>query len=256
LGQAVAFAGGGVSDGGSVTYAWSFGDGTGGATATPNHTYFLPGTYNWSLTVGDGKGASASASGTIVISAAPPTVAWRAPDQITDTSVVLHGAVNPMGGASSYRFDYGPSATYGAQTTQVAVGAGVAPIDASTTLTGLQAAHTYHARIVALQGQTAVYGPDQTFSTAAAPAGQSPNQPSATTKGPLHKTAAKIVCKVPRLTGKTLTQARKALTKAHCRLGTVRRRHTRTHHGRIVLQQRRAGKTYTRNTKVGVTVAK
>ncbi len=257
LGQSVAFAAVGASDGGSVSYAWTFGDGTGGATAAPSHTYLLPGTYSWSVTVGDGKGASASASGAIVISAALPTVTWLAPDQIAATSIVLHGAVNPMGGTSSYRFDYGPTATYGTQTTQVVVGSGVSPIDASTIVTGLQPAHSYHARIVAIQGQTTVYGADQTFSTAAAPVGQSSDQPPpATTKSPLQKKTAKIVCKVPRLTGKTLTQARKALTKAHCRLGSVHRRHMRSHHGRIVLQQRRAGKTYARNTKVSVTLAK
>ena len=90
LGPGGCVAGGGVSDGGSVTYVWSFGDGTGGATATPNHTYLLPGTYNWSLTVGDGEGARRVR---LRDDRDQRRLADRcvAPDQITDTSVVLHG---------------------------------------------------------------------------------------------------------------------------------------------------------------------
>jgi PKD repeat protein len=57
------------ADGTIATYVWSFGDGATAATANPSHTYEAAGTYVVTLTVTDDKGASASASLTVVVSA-------------------------------------------------------------------------------------------------------------------------------------------------------------------------------------------
>ncbi len=258
IGQPVAFTGSGASDAGLTNFAWSFGDGATASVASPSHTYSVPGVYHWTLVVGDGKGTQTSVAGDITIAAIPPTVAWLAPDAIGATTATLHGSVNPMGAATSYRFDYGTTASYGQQSTQTAIGSAAAPVAAAATIANLAPSQTYHARVVAVQGATAVYGTDQTFTTtAAAPPGSgSTGGGTTTTKTTKTTTSTSTKCKVPRLTGKTLAQARKLLSKAHCRLGTVRKRKMRTHHGRIVLQQRRAGKTYTRNTRIGVTVGK
>jgi hypothetical protein len=62
-------------------------------------------------------------------------------------------------------------------------------------------------------------------------------------------------CHVPRLSGMTLAQARKALAKAHCALGTVRYRVAHGHRaGRIYVQTVKAGATRTGRTKVGITI--
>ena len=42
-----------------LTYSWSFGDGTTGSGADPDHTYATPGTYTATVTVAHGSGAHA-----------------------------------------------------------------------------------------------------------------------------------------------------------------------------------------------------
>jgi PKD repeat protein len=52
---------------GTPTYSWNFGDVYTSAEQNPTHTYSVPGTYNWSLTVSV-DGATCSKTGTITIS--------------------------------------------------------------------------------------------------------------------------------------------------------------------------------------------
>jgi len=56
------------SDGGGLTYAWDFGDGSTGEGMTVQHTYTMAGTYPVSLTVVDDEGMSDTASTTATIS--------------------------------------------------------------------------------------------------------------------------------------------------------------------------------------------
>jgi hypothetical protein len=67
--------------------------------------------------------------------------------------------------------------------------------------------------------------------------------------------AGLVTCRVPKLKGKTLKAARKALTKAHCLLGKVRK--PRHPHGRLVVRRQSpaAGKVRAKNTRVTVTLA-
>jgi hypothetical protein len=65
----------------------------------------------------------------------------------------------------------------------------------------------------------------------------------------------KVVCKVPKLKGKTLTQARRLLKRAHCRLGKVTRPHLRK--GQkvalvIAMQKPKAGKTMPNGAKIAM----
>ena len=73
----VTFTGGGSSDpqGDTLTYAWSFGDGTNATGVTPTHTYTAVGTYNVSLTVTDQHALTATNTTTATIQAAKPPVA-------------------------------------------------------------------------------------------------------------------------------------------------------------------------------------
>jgi subtilisin family serine protease len=64
-------AGSSDSDGTIASYAWSFGDGTTGAGATPEKTYAAAGSYAVLLTVTDDDGASGTASSTVTV--ASPT---------------------------------------------------------------------------------------------------------------------------------------------------------------------------------------
>ena len=55
------------SDGGTLTYAWNFGDGSTGSGEMPEHPYTSPGIYNVTLTVTDDEGHSDSDSLTVTV---------------------------------------------------------------------------------------------------------------------------------------------------------------------------------------------
>lgn len=65
-------------------------------------------------------------------------------------------------------------------------------------------------------------------------------------------------CKVPKLTGLSLTAARSRLTKANCALGKTTRKRTskRKLVGKVLSQQTAAGKSFPKGTKIGVVVGK
>jgi trypsin len=66
-----------------------------------------------------------------------------------------------------------------------------------------------------------------------------------------------VRCVVPRLKGRTLLGARRALARVNCRLGTVTRRYSaRVASGRVVRQQPAAGRRLARNAHVSVVVSR
>jgi PKD repeat protein len=74
-GASIVFDGRGSSGEGTLTYAWSFGDGSSGTGAQPTHTYADDGTYNVVLIVTDGRGvASAPDTAVATISNVAPSV--------------------------------------------------------------------------------------------------------------------------------------------------------------------------------------
>jgi PKD repeat protein len=69
-GLVASFNGGGStdSDGSISSYAWTFGDGSTGSGAAPNHTYASDGTYSVTLTVTDNQGATGTVTNPITVS--------------------------------------------------------------------------------------------------------------------------------------------------------------------------------------------
>lgn len=116
----VSFDGSGSSDldGTIASYAWNFGNGQNGSGVTPTATYTVAGTYVATLVVSDNKGATGTATRTIVVSrppnispvanvtASPPT--GNAPLLVTLSSV---GSTDPDGAISSYAWNFGNGAT-------------------------------------------------------------------------------------------------------------------------------------------------
>uniref|UniRef100_UPI000ADB1FF3 carbohydrate-binding protein n=1 Tax=Streptomyces europaeiscabiei TaxID=146819 RepID=UPI000ADB1FF3 len=66
-------------DGGALTYAWSFGDGTTSTVANPTKTYNANGDYTATLTVRDPQGATGTADVRITVGNTAPTVTINSP---------------------------------------------------------------------------------------------------------------------------------------------------------------------------------
>ncbi|AGZ44101.1 ricin b lectin [Actinoplanes friuliensis DSM 7358] len=77
----VAFSSSGSADpeGGALSYAWNFGDGSTSSSANPSHTFAASGQRTVTLTVTDPTGLSASASLTVTVGNTAPTVVLTTP---------------------------------------------------------------------------------------------------------------------------------------------------------------------------------
>lgn len=101
--------------------------------------------------------------------AGPVLVGGQVSADIEQTRAVLHATVNPEGHATQYRFEYGPTASYGsvAPDPEGALPASFADEALEAELTGLESDQLYHYRIVAESEGHTVIGPDRTFTTLA-----------------------------------------------------------------------------------------
>jgi plastocyanin len=140
---------------------------SGGTSWEGTCTFSQAGSYPFHCTV------HAAMTGTVTVNSAgpgKPIVSTSAAASITDTGATLKGSVNPNGLATEYFFKYGTSATpYSNETgkTPVAVGS---PVTASTGVTGLTAATTYHFRLFAENSSGTSEGGDLTLRTTGPPA--------------------------------------------------------------------------------------
>jgi len=96
--------------------------------------------------------------------AAPDATTLGALD-ITASSAVLQGAVNPRGGTTFVYFEYGTSPAYGLTTPARGIGNGLDPAPVFQQAGGLIAGTTYHYRVVASNSLGTSHGEDRTFKT-------------------------------------------------------------------------------------------
>lgn len=101
--------------------------------------------------------------------AGPPSATTGAASSVTQTSATVSGTVDPQGMATTYRFEYGTSSSYGLLTAEVDAGSGTGAVDASANLTGLTNDTTYHYRLVATNAAGVTRGSDRTLKTDARP---------------------------------------------------------------------------------------
>lgn len=99
---------------------------------------------------------------------ATPTATTGAASDISASTVTLNGIINPNGTTASYKFQYGLTSAYGAETAPVTGQVGSADIPAMSIASGLVGTTTYHFRIVAYNSDVSTNGLDASFSTISA----------------------------------------------------------------------------------------
>lgn len=109
----------------------------------------------------------------------PPLVRELAADQIGTASARLRGKVRPNSQATTYHFEYGPTAGYGMTTATAYAGSSYDLQQVVATVDGLAPATKYHYRVVAENDAGTTIGPDRVFMTAALPVTQSTSPESA-----------------------------------------------------------------------------
>ena len=83
----------------------------------------------------------------------------------------LRARVNPRSLATSVRFEYGTTTSYGAATPEQAIGAGGSSVTVSAPITGLKPNTKYNFRAVATSAAGITRGGNRTVTTSKAPTG-------------------------------------------------------------------------------------
>ena len=98
----------------------------------------------------------------------PPSAQTQSATPTTANSATLNGVVDPKNAATTAFFQYGPTDSYGNETTHT--NCGLTSTNITFILTGLSAAATYHYQLVASNAFGVSYGGDLTFTTLSPPA--------------------------------------------------------------------------------------
>lgn len=225
-------------DGGPGGCCGDGGGGGGGRIAIQYRTLNMVGTTNVSGGISGFGGGDPSIEPTgaagVVTKIAAATAATSPATAVGSRSAVLNGLVNPNSSTTTYHFEHGTTTAYGAR-----VPAGEAPVGSDSanhavaqSISGLKPNTTYHFRIVATDAIGFVTaGADASFKTPA--------------------------CIVPKLRGKKAKAARKALKKAKCKVGKVKRSFSRkVGKGRVIRQRIKPGKVLPVGAKVGIKISK
>jgi hypothetical protein len=172
----------------AYSYQWDDCDATGGAcipiAGATEQTYTLgSGDVGHTVVVEEtaanaaGVGGPTSSAPSSVVDSAPTLT--LPPHQVTvgANGATLSGSVTPGGLATNAQFEYGldPSysgastVTYTNATATITLAAGFTPQTVTASVSGLVPNATYHVRLVATNSAGTTVGPDQTFTTGAAP---------------------------------------------------------------------------------------
>jgi DNA-binding beta-propeller fold protein YncE len=92
--------------------------------------------------------------------------------EVTGETATLQAQINPEGVHTTYRFEYGETASYGTSTPEGDLGTAEGDQKVTAPLTGLHPGTTYHYRVVAtVEGLGTAFGPDRTFVTSTSGSG-------------------------------------------------------------------------------------
>ena len=137
------------------------------AGLTPNTTYY------YRIQAVNPTGPTEGPIRSFTTSALPPQATTGPATSVGQEAATLTGKLDPMNASTTYWFQYGPSAAYGAGAPAGNAGSGTSEVPESVGVSGLVPATTYHFRLVASNAGGTAYGVDQTFTTAPAPEGGS-----------------------------------------------------------------------------------
>jgi hypothetical protein len=119
---------------------------------------------------------------------AAPSISRMVAEEVTKTSAILTGFVNPDNEATTYHFEWGPDTGYAVHLPAGSAGSNGEPAKVSIPISELKEGTVYHFRIVAANGTDTTVGPDQEFTTLDAfslPDGREPEQVSPNDKRPV-----------------------------------------------------------------------
>jgi len=137
-----------------------------GTVVTQDLTGLAPDTeYHYRLVATNSGGASFGEDRTFRTTVNSPTVATQPATGVNATTATLNGTVNPNGGATTARFEYGTTESYGNLTDPIAIPAGNSAVPVSAVLNNLTPNTTYHFRVVASNAGGTSTGADLTFFT-------------------------------------------------------------------------------------------
>ncbi len=114
-----------------------------------------------------GAASAFSTEGTLTVPFSKPAVEWLTPSQVGSTSIGLRGNVFPNGQATTWYFEYGPTAAYGQRTATLNAGDGLDPVSAERAISALVPETLYHFRLVATNATGTSATTDVTLETPA-----------------------------------------------------------------------------------------
>lgn len=163
---------------GSTTTTTSAGSGTSAVTVHATVGGLQSGTtYHYRVVATNTTGSSPGSDMSFTTSALAPSASTASPSLVTSDTARLVGSVNPNGHATTYSFQYGPTAGYGLQSPATSAGSGSSNVTVRASLSGLETGTTYHYRLVATSADGSTASPDATFTTSgdhASPSGTLP----------------------------------------------------------------------------------
>jgi hypothetical protein len=138
--------------------------------------------YHYRLVAANEGGTSEGADASFKTLPSAPAASTGDASGISPIAASLAGSVEPKGAATSYRFEYGTTASYG-QSTATAETSGDGSKGVGASLAGLKPSTTYHYRLVASNAGGSVQGAERTFTTQERPKGKLALPPTGTLKG-------------------------------------------------------------------------
>ena len=144
------------------------GFGTSGKKIVASLTGLQPGTRYYYRVVARSDAGSANGQTRAFATSEGPLVT-TGPAQVSGTTAVLTGTVDPFGHSTNWWFELGKTPSYGTSTVVQNAGSGRGGVAVSVSVAGLAAGTEYHARLVARSSAGTTRGGDVVFRTAGLP---------------------------------------------------------------------------------------